>query len=188
MDLLSRSCGSRWDLADARCSIRLSTPEGGRAGEEPDAGDGPQSGFPIARLDGEHPSKTGHLPLRHLVPRMGFEPRVVNRRDRGEAFQRARNRQGVGALDRHPAGQRPQSAQHEPGVEGGRHGAEQHGGCDRSFRKRHPCGRRPGSPCTSLWPPKTLVVECRTTSTPSRSAAAARGWRGVVDRVSAHAR
>src|SRR5687767_2873572 len=55
----------------------LDAAERGGAGEEPDAGDGPQSRLsPSLGLKGEHPSEGGHLPLRHLVPRMGFEPRV----------------------------------------------------------------------------------------------------------------
>ncbi len=163
---------------DARCSIRLSLPPRLVAFRNSRTREATVSApaRPPVDLDREHAAERPHLAPRDRVPRVGREPGIVDAPRARMALDRRGQRERVratGARTRTASVRSPRSTSQELKGEATAPSSV------RSSRSRSSCRRaRPKTsapPCTSLWPPRYLVVECSTTSAPSASGCCSAG-------------
>src|SRR4030095_14617035 len=114
----------------------LDAPETGGIAKEADARGDPQCVFTTSSGEKRQHATVGlHLPPGDFVTGMRLENWVMNRLHGGVAFKRSCHRKGICRMAFHPAGQRPEPAQDQPGIE--RRGYGPHDGARVKHRIEH---------------------------------------------------
>ena len=109
-----RGCARAFDRG-AMLDEALGPAEARRVPEEANARGGPKRGVATAAdADREHPPERGHLAGGERVPSVRRESRVEHGGDARVALESARQRERVGGVAFHAAGERFQPAEHEP--------------------------------------------------------------------------
>ena len=121
----------------AGCSIRLSTPPSDSASWKIFVRATKVDGLVLGlEQERDHPAEVAHLRAGDFVPRMVRQAGVEDTLDAGVPVEELGDASGVLAVLAHPYGERLDPAQHEPGVERPRHGAE------RLLQEVEPLGER----------------------------------------------